>query len=253
MTSAEWLPLAGFVLGIIAGSFIAALVIRWPKGESIARGRSRCDACGEELSAWELVPLLSFVVLRGRCRRCGAAIDRRHAVIELAAGVIGASALFASPDAQGALGAVFGCTLLALAALDLEHFWLPDRLTLPLLALGLGTAAALRPELAMDRLIGAAAGFASLWFVGWSYFRLRGRRGLGGGDPKLLGAIGAWLGWQSLPFVMLLASLIGMGVLLVRHLRGEAVTATTQVPLGTLMAVAAWPIWIVALDPPSFA
>ncbi|WP_184017326.1 prepilin peptidase [Sphingobium boeckii] len=236
------MPLAGLILGLIFGSFIANLVIRWPQGKSVVGGRSACDACGKPLGACELVPVISHILQRGRCRGCGAAIDRRHLAIEIAAGLIGASALFVAPDLNGLAGAVFGWCLLALAVLDVEHFWLPDRLTLPLMAIGLVVAPFTRPEMTEMRIIGALAGFVGLAFIGWAYRQWRGRQGLGGGDPKMLGAIGAWLGWPMLPFVLLLASLVGLGAVLIRR---EAMHATTRVPLGALMAVAAWPLWLV--------
>jgi len=245
--SGPWLiPLAGASLGLIFGSFTANLVIRWPQGKSVMGGRSACDACGRTLGPGELVPVLSHLLQRGRCRTCHAPIDPRHLMIELAAALIGATALFVSPDLNGLAGAFFGWFLLALAVLDVEHFWLPDKLTLPLMALGLITAALLRPDLAAMRMIGALAGYAGLSLIGWAYRTLRGRVGLGGGDPKLLGAIGAWLGWPLLPFVLLLASLIGLGALLLRR---EQMTAATRVPLGALMALAAWPIWLVLQAP----
>lgn len=241
-----WLSVTGFLLGAIFGSFVAALVIRWPQGEGVARGRSRCDACGKPLGPLELLPLVSHLVQRGRCKSCKAAIDPRHLAIEAAAALIGASALFVSPDLEGLFGALFGWFLLALAVLDIDQFWLPDRLTLPLMALGLVAAPLTRPELTEARIIGAVAGFAGLALIGWAYHRLRGRIGLGGGDPKLLGAIGAWLGWIQLPFVLLLASLIGLVGLLGARLRGETIIATTRLPLGALIACAAWPLWLLS-------
>ncbi|RJF85356.1 prepilin peptidase [Sphingomonas cavernae] len=238
------LPLAGAVAGAIFGSFIANLVIRWPRGEQVMVGRSRCEACGKPLVAAELVPIVSHLIQRGRCRGCGAAIDRKHLAIEIGAALIGASALFASPDLNGVAGAIFGWFLLALAALDAEHFWLPDRLTLPLGVLGLAVGATGLGVPLIDRVIGAAAGFGALAAIALAYRALRGREGLGWGDPKLLGAIGAWLGWQMLPLVLLFASILGLLAVLAQRARGEAVSATTRVPLGALMAVAAWPLWL---------
>lgn len=239
-----WPAAAGAIFGAIIGSFIANLVIRWPRGEQVASGRSRCDACGKTLGVVELIPILSHLIQRGRCRGCGAAIDWRHLAIEFGAALIGASALAVSPDWNGVAGAVFGWFLLALVALDAEHFWLPDALTLPLGVLGLATAAIGSGPPFVDRAIGAVAGFGVLAAVAIGYRALRGREGLGWGDPKLLGAIGAWLGWQMLPFVLLLASVIGLLAILLRRLRGEAIAATTRVPLGALMAVAAWALWL---------
>lgn len=241
----DWVAVVlGVVAGLIAGSFIATLVLRWPRGLSLA-GRSRCDGCGATLRVWELAPMVSFIALRGKCARCAAPIDARHPIVEAACAAIGGAALFVAPGWAGAAGALFGWMLLALALLDVEHQWLPDRLTLPLLALGLAAGAVgIAPSL-LDRAIGAVTGFASLALIAFAYRQFRGREGLGGGDPKLFGAIGAWLGWQALPIVLLLASLIGLGSLVTRRLRGEAVAATDRLPLGALLAVAAFPLWLV--------
>ena len=240
---AGW-PLALGVLGAIFGSFIAALVIRWPQGRSVMRGRSACDDCGRTLRATELVPLLSFVAQRGRCRGCGAPIDPRHAAIELGGVAIGVAAGLVAPDAGGAAGATFGWLLLALAALDLAAFWLPDRLTGLLAVSGIvAGAAGLDPPLA-DRAIGGVAGYASLAAIAWGYRALRHRDGMGGGDPKLFGAIGLWLGWRMLPAVLVIASLIGLGVALFAQVTGRGMTRDTALPFGTLLAVAAYAAWL---------
>jgi leader peptidase (prepilin peptidase)/N-methyltransferase len=243
---ASALPAAGgFLIGAIIGSYLAALLIRWPQGRSASRGRSACDRCGRTLGPRDLVPILSYFLARGRCRRCGGEIDRRHLAIEAGAALIGLTAIFAHPIELAVATAIFGWWLFLLASLDIEHHWLPDRLTLPLLPAGLVVAwIGLGPTLE-SRVIGAAAGFLSLAAIALIYRQLRGREGMGGGDPKLFGAIGAWLGWQQLPFVLLGAGLIGLAVILVMQLRGRAVAATDRLPLGTLMALAAWPIWLV--------
>jgi leader peptidase (prepilin peptidase)/N-methyltransferase len=231
------------LLGLVLGSFIATLVLRWPEGRTV-HGRSACDGCGRTLAARELVPLLSAALQRGRCRHCGAAIDPLHWRIEFAAAAIGASAgAVAGPE--GVAGAVLGWLLLTLAALDLRAWWLPDRLTATLAAAGLGTGlAGLAPPLP-DRLIGGVAGFALLWLVARAYRRVRGRQGMGGGDPKLFGAIGLWLGWAMLPAVLLVASLIGLGLALFRHVTGRTVARTDALPLGAMLAAAAYPAWII--------
>ena len=240
-------PLGGAVIGLIAGSFIATILIRWPQGRSALRGRSQCDGCGETLRAHELVPVLSHLASRGRCRRCGAAIDQRHLAIEVAAAVIGFLAFFGHPGPAGAVTALFGWWLLLLAAIDLEHYWLPDRLTLPLIPAGL-LAAWLGYGLPLeDSLIGAAAGFAALWAIAAAYRRVRGRDGMGGGDPKLLAGIGAWVGWQQLPLIVLGASLLGLAAVLLIRLRGRVVSGVDRLPLGTLLAIAAWPVWLLLL------
>ncbi|TPG43729.1 prepilin peptidase [Sphingomonas koreensis] len=247
MTAALAWPLALGLLGAIAGSFIAALVIRWPQERSVLTGRSACDGCARALGPVELIPLLSAALQRGRCRSCGAAIDPRHWQIEATALVIGVAAGLAIPAPVAAAGALFGWLLLALAALDVTAFWLPDRLTLVLALAGVATGAlGIDPPL-VDRLIGGAAGFAVLWAIARGYRLARGREGLGGGDPKLFGAIGLWLGWRLLPAVLVLACAVGFALLLVRLLTGQGVRGDDRLPFGALLAIAAYPAWLVML------
>jgi len=234
---------AGALLGAIAGSFIATLVIRLPQGREIG-GRSACDKCGRQLLVIELVPILSYAWLRGRCRSCAHPIHPRHPLIELAAAALGAVAFAFIPGWDGVAGALFAWTLLALAVLDSEHLWLPDMLTLPLLVMGLASSFVVDEPSIGDRLIGAAAAYGALGLIAWAYKRMRRRDGLGGGDPKLFAAIGAWLGWEPLPLVLLGASFIGLALIGVAMLRGKSVGADTRVPLGTLLAIAAWPVWL---------
>ena len=143
-------------LGAIFGSFIATIVIRWPAGRSIATGRSACDACGRTLSAAELVPLLSALASRGKCRSCGATIDSLHWRIEVVALAIGASAGLLLPIEAALAAAVFGWLLLGLASLDMTAFWLPDELTLTLALAGIAVGLlGIGPGMT-DRLIGGA-------------------------------------------------------------------------------------------------
>ena len=224
-------PIVGGGLGLLVGSFTALVTARWPQNMPIT-GRSRCDACGTTLGAWELVPLLSFAVQRGHCRHCGAAISARHWQIELAAAAVGAALLWRYPSLEGLLLALAGWWLLALLILDVEHQWLPDALTLPFIPFAL-----LLPGIAVEqRLWGAGLGFAGLWVIGFAYKRLRRRDGLGGGDPKLLAGLGALLGVWLLPF--LITGAAGLGLVLAGwdRMRGRGVTATTRQPFGALLA-----------------
>lgn len=238
--------LAGAVLGAIIGSFLATILLRWPAGRSVVAGRSACDACHAPLAAVDLAPIVSFLRTRGRCRRCGAAIDRRHLGVELSAVMIGFAAFHAHSPQVALFSAIFGWWLLILAALDLEHFWLPDRLTLPLIPAGLAVGWIGIGSPLDERLIGAGAGFLTLAGIGLAYRKLRGRTGLGGGDPKLLAGLGAWLGWTQLPFVLLGAALLGLTALLVLRFGGRPLSATDRAPLGALMALIAWPLWLLA-------
>lgn len=242
--------LLGGVLGLAIGSFLATILVRWPKGENALAGRSRCDACGTVLKARELVPILSWLVRRGRCRACGAKIDPRHLAMELAAAIIGVVAVLAHPLPLALVTAGLGWWLLLTAALDVEAQWLPDLLTLPLVALGLLAAwGGFGPPL-VERLWGAGIGWASLEGIRWIYRLSRGRDGMGGGDPKLFAAAGAWVGVWNLPVILLVAGLLGIAAALTMILRGQQVRAGTRMPLGTLIALALWPAWLlVAIQP----
>src|SRR5262245_29912005 len=219
-----WLAaLLGGLLGLVIGSFLATVLIRWPKGENPLTGRSRCDACGVTLRPRDLVPIVSWLVRRGRCRACGAWIEPRHLAMELAAAMIGVVAALAHPLPLALVTAGLGWWLLLIAALDLEAQWLPDLLTLPLIALGLLAAwAGFGPPLA-ERLWGAAIGWASLEAIRLIYKLSRGRDGMGGGDPKLFAAAGAWAGAWNLPVILLCAGLLGIAAALTMLLRKQRV------------------------------
>jgi leader peptidase (prepilin peptidase) / N-methyltransferase len=236
----------GALGGAVIGSFLATLVIRWPQGRSIAHGRSACDICHRTVAMIDLMPLLSWLLLRGRCRHCGSAIDGLHPICELMAAVIGGVALYLSPDIFGLALALFGWLLLPLALLDLRHFWLPHSLSIALgitglLLGGLAMRAIGLDLMFVDRLIGALVGFTSLWSIGAVYRLVRKREGLGGGDPPMFGAIGAWIGWLPLPFLLLFAAVAGLAIALLRALLDRnrpSSRAAIRLPLGTLLALA---------------
>jgi len=163
------------------------------------------------------------------------------------AGAAGCVAGLLFPGETGAVSAVFGWLLIVLAAIDARAFWLPDRLTLIVAIVGIGVGAAgIGPPLD-DRAIGGVLGLAGLWAINAVYRAVRGRDGLGGGDGKLLGAIGLWVGWRMLPTVLLIASLAGLGVVLFWQLAGRKVQGDDRLPFGTLLAVAAYPAWLAML------
>lgn len=235
------------LVGMVLGSFIAALVLRWPQGRSVLRGRSHCDACHAPLTARDLVPLLSILWLRGRCRRCGARIDPFHLHVELGAALIGAIALAVMPGTGGWLWALFGWLLLPLALLDARHMWLPDALNAVLALAGLLVAGPLLGASLFDRWIAAVAGGGGLAAIASLYRRYRGADGMGGGDPKLVAAIGCWIGWQALPLLLLLASLGGLGWAMVTQRKGDGPLASRTVPFGAFACIAAWaavPLWL---------
>lgn len=236
-------PAALGVLGLIFGSFIATVALRWPEGRSALRGRSACDSCHKALRAHELVPLLSYALQRGRCRACGAAIHPGHVGVEIAGALIGIASGLVTPGWEGVAGAIFGWLLLALAALDLAAFWLPNVLTGLLALAGIVDALFFDPGW-VDRILGGLFGFGLLWLVAFTYRHVRGREGLGGGDPKMFGGIGLWLGATMLAPVLLAASVIGLAVALALRISGREMGMTSRLPLGTLLAVAAFPAWL---------
>lgn len=238
---------AGFLLGLIFGSFLAALITRWPDGRSVLRGRSVCDGCDRVLKAWELVPILSALTCGGRCRTCGAAIDPLHWRMEIACGVLGAVAAWLVPMPFALGWMALAWILLALAVLDARHYWLPDALTLPLAGLGLMIAPWVTGVTLTDAILGAVVGYGALLLVALGYRRFRGREGLGLGDAKLLGALGGWFGWQALPFILLAASLSGLLWALAQAMTGKGgLAADKMLPLGTFLCMAAIPGAIVA-------
>jgi len=228
-------PLLGALAGLAIGSFLATVALRWPAGRSIA-GRSSCDSCGMALGAADLVPLLSWVRTRGRCRYCGAAIDRRHPAMEAAAALVGLLALLAVPGPAGLVGALFGWGLLLLLLLDLDHYWLPDPVVMPLLLVGLVAG----PAPLADRLLTAALLGGGLLLLRLGFEALTGREGLGLGDVKLGAAIGAWLSPVVIGPFLLLSALVGLWLAWILRRRGDA----RPVPFGSAMAVAAFPLWL---------
>lgn len=232
--------------GLAVGSFLGLVSLRLPRGEGVVRGRSRCDGCGRPLPPWRLIPLASYLASGGRCTACRAPIPPRYPLLELACAAIGVWAAMSqvAPLTSG-LTALLGWQLLLIAVIDAEHFWLPDRLTLPLLGTGLLAAFALDRTAPVDALIGAAAGFATLWLLALAYRRLRGREGLGGGDPFLLAAAGAWVGWIGLPSVLLWAATAGLSLVAARVLTGGRVSGADRLPFGPFLAIGAWLTWLV--------
>jgi leader peptidase (prepilin peptidase)/N-methyltransferase len=206
------LALIALAGGLVAGSFINVVIHRGPSlwglvdGEArgnLASPRSYCPACKAPIPASDLIPILGFLLQRGRCRNCAAPISPRYPIVEAMGGLIALTAIAAFGWTNEALAiSVFGFALLALAFIDLETGYLPDAITLPLIAAGLGANAFALIVPFTDAVIGAAVGYAALQGVALAYKRLRGREGLGEGDAKLLAAIGAFGGWSILPFVV---------------------------------------------------
>lgn len=234
---------AGMV-GLAAGSFLNVVITRLPQGEVFGWGRSRCPQCRRKLPWYDTIPLMSYIFLHGRCRWCGAAISRRYPVVELAGALLALALWFSFPFSPLLYAyAPFGMALIALSAIDLEQGLLPDAITLPGIALGLLLSLAL-PDLSFaSALAGALAGAILFFGVAWAYANRSGRPGMGGGDVKLLAMIGAFLGLESLPWVIFssaaLGSMAGMIMVLVKGQRQEGGWRTLPIPYGPFLAAGA--------------
>ena len=272
LTQERWLLLlCALVFGALIGSFLNVVIYRLPvmmqrawdeelaelnlaqaqtTGASVLDDRieserfnlvvprSRCGSCGHQITALENIPVVSWLALRGKCSACGAGISARYPLVELATALLFVACAWTfGPTLQAAAAMLLCAALVALTGIDLDTQLLPDQLTLPLLWIGLllnlfGMFARLP-----DAVIGAAAGYMVLWSVYWLFKLLTGREGMGYGDFKLLGALGAWFGWQALPMLLLLSSVVGavvgIGILLVQK-KGR----NTAIAFGPYLAMA---------------
>jgi leader peptidase (prepilin peptidase) / N-methyltransferase len=226
------------------GSFLGVVIRRLPEGQPITCARSRCQACNAVLGPRDLVPILSWLAARGRCRRCGHRVSWFYPAVELAALAIAVVAALLDRGVEVWLDCIFGWWLLTLAWIDARHWLLPDLLTLPLVLAGLFAAWLFdRGDLA-NRALGAALGYAAFRVVAYLYRQLRGRDGLGEGDAKLLAAAGAWVGASGLPQVILFAALAGLGAAVCLRLSGVRLGALSALPFGPFLAFAAWFVWL---------
>jgi len=199
-----------FAVGAIVGSFLNVVIARVPKRQSILTPRSRCPKCGAPIAWYDNVPILSFILLRGRCRRCGERISPRYPLVELITGVLAVAVFQRAGPTWTAVGYfAFAAALVALAYIDLDTWLLPHQITWPLLALGLASPLWNRELTWIESLIGAAAGFALFAVIALVGEKLLKRETMGWGDVWLLAAIGAWLGWPALLPVVLLSAVQG--------------------------------------------
>jgi leader peptidase (prepilin peptidase)/N-methyltransferase len=259
------------ILGLVVGSFLNVVIHRLPrmmqrewreqaaalaeehglkdcagKLRSVDPGKpynlvlpaSHCPHCGHRIRARDNIPLLSFVLLRGKCAACGTPISPRYPVVEAVSGILAAFIGWRYGLSVAAAGAmIFAWSLVALTMIDVDTQLLPDDITLPLLWGGLLVNLSATYVPLTDAVLGAIAGYASLWAVYWLFRLATGKEGMGFGDFKLLAAIGAWLGWKMLPLVILLSSAVGalVGIALIAlrgHQRG------TPIPFGPYLAAA---------------
>ncbi len=253
-----------FVFGLLIGSFLNVVILRLParlehdwrcqcrdlleiekvepasEPPDIFYGRSRCPKCGHGIRAHENVPVLSYLFLRGRCSACGEKISLRYPLIELGTAILFlATAWHFGPGEQGMAAIVLTGFLVALTGIDTDHQLLPDNLTLPLIWAGLLLSLFDVFVDPVTSIIGAVSGYLVLWLIYQLFRLLTGKEGMGYGDFKLLAALGAWMGWQMLPLVVLLSSVVGavVGLLLMAFRRHQK---DQPLPFGPFIAAAGW-------------
>ncbi len=264
------LPVASVFLGLVVGSFLNVVVYRLPimmerewrkqlddlkdlestddphaeqASFNLSWPPSACPECGARIKPWQNVPVLSYLLLKGRCAACGTSISKRYPIVESFVALISfVIAWIYGPTWTCVAALAFAWTLIALSLIDIDHHLLPDSMTLPLLWGGLlwnalGGAVAFTDLL--SSVLGAAAGYLSLWSVFHVFKLVTGKEGMGYGDFKLLAAVGAWLGWQSLPLVILLSAAVGsiVGISMI-VLSGRS--RHTPIPFGPYLAAAGW-------------
>lgn len=257
------LAVFGLIFGLLVGSFLNVVIFRYPKllkhqwtiqsrewlelgpveGETppgIIHPPSHCGHCGASVKPWQNIPVISFLLLGGKCGSCKNSIGWRYPLVEMLTGVLSGIVVYKFGwGLQSLFGLVLTWVLVALTFIDADHKLLPDDIVLPTLWLGLGLS--LLPVFADVRsaLIGAIAGYLAFWLVFQIFLRLTGKEGMGYGDFKLLSLLGAWLGWQFLPQIILISTLVGslIGVALMIKQRAGGDLA---IPFGPYIAIAGW-------------
>ncbi|MCJ7596618.1 MAG: prepilin peptidase [Desulfobacterales bacterium] len=228
------------LLGLVIGSFLNVCIYRIPLMKSIIHPPSSCPSCGQRIKFYDNIPLISYLLLLGKCRRCGHPIPIHYPMVEAMMGLL-STALFVrlGPSPQYVMLLLFSASLVTISFIDLHHKIIPDLISLPGILIGLGFSffpAALIPW--SDSLIGIIGGGGVLYLVAITFEWVTGKEGMGGGDVKLMAMIGAWMGWRDLPFIILISSLSGIligGISLLATRQGMR----TRIPFGPFLALGA--------------
>jgi leader peptidase (prepilin peptidase)/N-methyltransferase len=235
------------VLGLVLGSFLNVCIVRWgaePK-QSVVRPRSRCPRCGAELKPWDNIPVLSWLLLRGKCRSCGLPISPMYPLVELTVGVIWAAMAWRFGLTLHALaGAILLTILLGIAVTDFRNYIIPDEFTLGGLAIGLLLSLEHGLPGLGTAVLGAAVGFGTLWLVGYVGTLIAKKEAMGGGDIKMMAMVGAFIGWQGILLTIFLGALIGTLVFVPITLFKR----DKLVPFGIFLALGGAAAWIAGPD-----
>jgi leader peptidase (prepilin peptidase)/N-methyltransferase len=228
-----------FVVGAFIGSFLNVCIYRLPRGESVVWPGSHCPSCNQPVAPYDNVPVLSYLLLLGKCRRCRAPISIQYPLVEVLNGLAYVLVAWRFGLTWPALAyAAFCSALIVVSGIDLEHQIIPDRITLPGLAIGLVAAATILPITLVNAVIGVAVGGGLLWLLAWLSPYLFGKEGMGGGDIKLMGMVGAFLGWKPALLTIMLGaiagSVLGMTLIAIKLLRRDQ-----YIPFGPFLALGA--------------
>jgi leader peptidase (prepilin peptidase)/N-methyltransferase len=230
------------------GSFAGLVADRLPAGRPLLWGRSSCAGCGRILSFMDLVPILGWLINRGACRTCGARIAIRYPLIELAALAIALWSVFVLPGWIAFAGCLLGWSLMTLTIIDLDHLLLPDAITLPLIAAGFGVFLLIDPARLPAHGLGALAGFLLIMGLRLIFGRLIGREAVGLGDAKLLAAAGAWVSWEGLASVVLLAAgsalLVHVAEAVLSRAKPNIGSPGREIPFGPYIGGGLWLVWL---------
>jgi leader peptidase (prepilin peptidase)/N-methyltransferase len=226
-----------FFLGSILGSFLNVCIYRLPKRQSIVSPSSHCPRCGEPIKFYDNIPILSYLILGGKCRNCKVRIPPRYPIVEGLSGLISV-ALYIKHDLslQSLLFLLFASALIIITFIDLDHQIIPDVISIPGIFFGIGASFFIPIMSWFESLFGIVVGGGFLFLVAIGYKWITGRDGMGGGDIKLLAMVGAWLGWKAIPFILFSSSLIGVligGGSLLMDNRG----LRSKIPFGPFLAV----------------
>lgn len=226
------------VFGLLIGSFLNVCIYRMPRNESLVFPASHCPACGAAIPPWLNIPVISYLLLGGRCRSCGASISAVYPLVELLTAGLGlALYLRFGLTAPFFVLAPLSAALIVVTFIDLEHQIIPDEISLSGIVIGFAQSFFFTPGW-RDSLLGILAGGGSLFLVAWGYERFTGRNGMGGGDIKLLAMFGAFFGWQAIPFIILVSSLSGsvIGIAVMLATKEDSKLA---IPFGPFLVIGA--------------
>ncbi|MFT6099891.1 MAG: leader peptidase (prepilin peptidase)/N-methyltransferase [Arenicella sp.] len=259
----SWLSSIGGMFGLLVGSFLNVVIFRYPvmmkhqwtvqsrdwlelkpladqHPPTLSKPASHCGQCKTPIRAWQNIPLISWLLLRGKCASCSKAISIRYPVVELLTSILSAIVVYKFGfSLQAGFGLIFTWALVALSFIDFDHKLLPDEIVLPTLWLGLGLSLVPVFTDPNSAILGAIIGYLVFWIVFQVFLRLTGKEGMGYGDFKLMALMGAWLGWTYIPQIILisavLGSIVGIALMVIKKVSGEL-----AIPFGPYIALAGW-------------